>query len=207
MFEQDRGRFGGKVPEANESSQLKPFILHALSRAGTAKGDELLQAYDMMKREYPPDKDLLAPYEKFADYALNAYSKHKLQIFQEQLAHVREHVDKARTAYELACYRSREDSPEKKKKKRSKEQKDSMLLASHLFSQQVAETDLIPNIDEVKASYAYKSSPTFGFTVAFRELCLIKAKASGIAPIVRLFDEAKSLSSKYIRAVVRMDID
>lgn len=186
---------------------IEPFILRALYRAGKTEGDALLEQYDKIGQDADrPDKDLKAPYSTFSEFALDAYTKGNFSGFSDQLKLVRDHVMKAREAFNEGCRKSREGSP-KKKQKRPKDQKDPMLVASQMFAEAVDGVFSIPNIDEVKASYAYHESPTFAFAVAFRELCLIKARASpgGIAPSIRAFDESKTVLTSYLRAVVGAD--
>jgi hypothetical protein len=202
VFEKDRAHFGKLIPDFDKSS--KPFVLHALYKAGKIEGEALLQEYDSIGQDDRQDKDLMAPYSKFSEFALEAYDKGKVTIYTDQLGLVRNHVAKARQAFNEACQKSRDGSPEKKQKRR-KDQKDPMLVVAHMFAEAVEGVFLIPNIDEVKASYAYHVSPVFAFAVAFRDLCLIKARASpgGIAPSIRAFDEAKTVSTSFLRAVTR----
>ena len=204
VFDKDRVKFGNPVPNFEESS--KPFILHALLRAGKNEGEKLLQEYDEIGQGVDrPDKDLKAPYNNCADFVNKAY-ENGFPIFSEQLGLVRKHVEKAQEAYKKACGKSKERSPQKKPKRRQ-DQKDPMVNASRMFAEEVEKVNLIPNIKEVKASYAYHLAPKFAFAMAFQDLCLIKARASpsGIAPSTRSFDEAKTVSSKYLRAVARVD--
>jgi hypothetical protein len=202
VFEKDRAQFGGTIPDCDDTS---PFILHALYRAGTLEGDKLLQEYDKKGQDADrPDKDLRAPYSRFAEFALNAHSEYS--AFLEQLNLIKAHVSEVREDYKNACRKSKEGSPGKKKKPRTV-QKDLMLAVCHKYAKAVEGISLIPNIDEVKASYAYHESPKFAFTVAFRDLCLIKARVGGIAPSTRAFDEAKTVSTRYLRAVAGVDTD
>jgi hypothetical protein len=208
VFDKDRALFGKQIPDPDKPSDS--FILHILHRTAKLEGEALLQEYDRLGQDAdPPDKDLRAPYNRFSDFALNAYTERKFSGFSDQLALVREHVSKARTAFNEACQKSRGNSPEKKKKWTRKDQKDPMLVASHMYAEAVKGVSLIPNIDEVKASCAYHESPTFAFAVAFRDLCHIKACASsgGIAPTIRAFDEAKTVSGPFLRAVACVDSD
>jgi hypothetical protein len=205
VFEKDRVQFGRPIPDFDKSS--KPFILHALHRAGKFEGEALLREYDRLGQDSDrSDKDLKAPYNKFSTFALDAFPT--FPGFSDQLELVRKHVLKARKAWSEACHKARERSPEKKQKYR-KDQKDPMLVVSQMYAEKIGNVFLIPNIDEIKASYAYHESPNFAFTVAFRELCLIKACASpgGVAPTIRALDEAKTVSPSYLRAVVHNDGD
>jgi hypothetical protein len=204
VFEKDRERFGRLIPGFDDTST--PFVLHALHKAGRLEGNKLLQEYDNMGQENDrPDKDLKAPYNKFFDFALNAREEGKYSAFLDQLQLVRARVSEVRQDYNNACKKSSERSPGNKKRRTG--QKDMMLAVCHKYAKAVEGVFLIQNIDEVKASYAYHESPNFAFTVAFRELCLIKARVRGIAPSTRAFDEAKTVSASYLRAVACIDID
>ena len=207
VFEKDRNKLGGTIPEFDESS--KPFILHSLRRAGKFEGDKLLQEYDKIGQDLDrPDKALLAPYDEWASFVNKVFDV-GIPQFSEQLRLIRDHVGEAHKKYLNACGKTSKEGSSKKKKKRRQEPKDTMLAASIKFAEEVQDVDLIPkmNIGEVKASYAYKLSPSFAFAVAFNDLCTIKARASrgGIAPSTRAFDEAKTVSATYLRTVARVD--
>jgi hypothetical protein len=113
-----------------------------------------------------------------------------------------------------ACAKSRaknsaQSSPTKSKKKvkRKADQDDLMLPSSRAYVQPLEDIYLTPNLNQVKASYAYKLSSSFGFSVAFQELCSIKASNSpnGHAPNLRIFDEAKTFSASFLRALNRCE--
>ncbi|KAG5340191.1 hypothetical protein C0989_002655 [Termitomyces sp. Mn162] len=218
IFEQDQKQFSKPIPEFQMSDVEKPYIFHTLQRAGRAAGDELLCEYDKMEgaTQVAGDKVLLQPYDLAANRAMELYGQSKNPgrlTLCEELKRIRDCVDKAHNAYqEVMTKLARESgSASPKKKTTSKSRKiqrktDPMAHVYELYNCQVEDVFFFQNVDEIKASYAYKRKHRFGFDVAFRELCTMKAKASihGIAPTIRSFDEAKAITSTYVRAATRL---
>ncbi|KAH0591428.1 hypothetical protein H2248_001505 [Termitomyces sp. 'cryptogamus'] len=218
IFEQDQKQFSKPIPEFQMSDVEKPYIFHTLQRAGRAAGDEFLCEYDKMEgaTQVAGDKVLLQPYDLAANRAMELYGQSKNPgrlTLCEELKRIRDCVDKAHNAYqEVMTKLAREsESASPKKKTTSKSRKiqrktDPMAHVYELYNCQVEDVFFFQNVDEIKASYAYKRKHRFGFDVAFRELCTMKAKASihGIAPTIRSFDEAKAITSTYVRAATRL---
>lgn len=215
IYESDQKLFGGEVPTTSEDaleSEKKPFIFHALHAAGKAAADKLLVDYDDIPGEGADakDADLKRPYTIAAEHALRVYQSSKSRILTDEMARIRDPVDNAYQAYCNALDQAnREEAKRFSKKKPKKKGSDPMLLAAHLYAEEVTEVILIQNVKEIKASYAYHCSPAFAFSVAFQDLCLIKAQAApgGVAPSIRSFDEAKSIPSTYTRAMARLTTD
>ncbi|KAF8167315.1 RNA dependent RNA polymerase-domain-containing protein [Crassisporium funariophilum] len=214
VFEQDRKKFGFSLKgDPNQSNGLD--ILADLKVAGDAKGQELISRYDsttLHNRFQWGDADLKKPYATSADYALKAFDR-KVAAFSEELATIKTHVD---AAYKLYCdavarssRKATQESPSKsgRNTRPKADQEDLMLVAARKYAEPIVGLFLTPNVDQVKASYAYTLKPPFGFSVAFQELCHIKAVASstGQAPTLRVFDEAKTLSASFLRALTRCE--
>ncbi|GLB43650.1 putative RNA-dependent RNA polymerase [Lyophyllum shimeji] len=223
VFEKDRARFGYPVPETQQGNSRR-FIFHTLRSVCKAASDALLRDYDILgspSSRDVKDGDLIQPYETINDHALRYYENHTNEhrrLLTDELVRIRAVVEVARDAYSDALSRlgaakekaDQSGSPTKKtSKKKSQREADPFLRASKLFDQDVPDVFLIQNIREIKASYAYTLYPPFAFSVAFRDLCVIKAQASagGIAPIIRSFDQAKTIPSTYIKAVARLTAD
>ena len=217
LFERDRYRYGG---QGNKSVPVLP-ILRALQEAGKKKEAELLKKYDMEekswdgKRKSAPwdDVDLLKPLREMEKCAQEA-SRQGWEGMKDQLQKVKNHVDFAEEKWLLglkATYEKRDSQSQEswgggKKKfgaKRS-DQDDLALEAARMYAESIPDVFLPQDLVEgVKASYAFQRRPTFAFSVAFRDLCLIKARASpgGCAPSSRVFDEGKTISSSFLRAM------
>ena len=174
-----------------------------------------MSRYDQLAgtEELNRDPDLLRPYNTAADHALDVLDQTKNHVLTDELKVIRKHVEKAEQAWGrvVAQQRAKKEelvSPRKKRVKRQRSEPDPMVLVTQMYAEDLPPNSviLLQNIREIKASYAYQLKASFGFAVAFRDLCMIKAHASkgGIAPIVRSFDEAKSIPASYTRAVTRV---
>lgn len=216
VFQRDQKDFGGQVPEQHvgkRSKRHQPFVLHAMVEAGNRIEKQLLKEYDDgAQHQERSDSDLARPYDLASTYAQAASDNDQIPHFMDELALIKKHVDQAYEEWIDACHalkreKGKEDLMDKKPKPKKKKGEDVMLRASQIYAEDVGGVRLTPNVGELKASYAYKRSSSFGFSVAFQELCLIKAKASsgGIAPTIRLFDEVKIVSSSCLRVLAKVD--
>ncbi|KAG6878032.1 hypothetical protein C0993_000572 [Termitomyces sp. T159_Od127] len=220
IFERDQKQFGKSIPDFLPSRAGKPYIFHTLHRAGKAAGDELLREYDELKRETHDLKEnvLLQPYNAAANRVIQLYDESKKSTLAEErysmlageIKRIKECVNVAHLAHKRVLAelkRVESSSPTKKPrgKKSYQRKSDPMTHVYELYDRQVDDVFFFQNVDEIKASFAYQLDLRFGFDVAFRELCIMKAKASpqGIAPTTRSFDEAKAISSTYVKAVTR----
>jgi len=216
IFEEDQRHFGGDIPETSkEFSPLEapPFIFHSLHTAGQLTANDLMSQYDQLAgvEELNRDPDLVQPYKTVSEHALKVFDETKNRVLTNEMDAIRAHVNKAEKAWGkvVAAQRSKKEAlatPRKKRVKRS--EPDPMVRVAQMYAEDLPPGEVIffQNIREIKASYAYRLTPSFGFAVAFQDLCVIKAQASkgGIAPIVRSFDEAKSIPSAYTRALTRV---
>lgn len=204
----------GNTSAANLEAPRSKDILDILRKAGQRKGGELLKRYESIEAKASQDKDLSLPYDTAIDYSHKAFDR-GVDIFSKEIKNIRDHVDAAHKMWAKAVSSSKgaQESPTKpakntKRKSSKKTDGDDVSLASaRAYAQPLEDLCLTPNLEEVKASYAYKISQSFGFSVAFQELCRIKARASpgGHAPNLRIFDEAKSFSSSFLRALNRCE--
>ncbi|KAF9471940.1 hypothetical protein BDN70DRAFT_868854 [Pholiota conissans] len=193
----------------------RPFsqdILALLKAAGDEKGAELLGRYKANQWTRTTDPHLKQPYATAIEYAIKA-KENGIPLFEDELRRIRAHVDSAYHMWNKACDNSRDAkdlfSPTKSYKKpfastKAKAQAEAeKLAASQAYAQPIDNIVLTTNLDQVKASYAYTLSAYFGFTVAFQQCLLIKAINSpgGLAPNLRIFDDAKVISSSFMRAL------
>lgn len=91
--------------------------------------------------------------------------------------------------------------------KSKSDQADDMYKAAKMFGEPVEGIRVyLANIEEMKAScavYSQNAQSAFPWSVAFKGLCTIKAKACGIAPAVRQIDECKGMSSSVAKILAK----
>lgn len=192
----------------NLDSKSSPDILTRLKVAGEKKGEELLGQQGPKPDEFKnPDADLKAPYEAAASHANEVFDLTKSKDLTDEMSLIRKHVNSAKETYcrATAAHNHQEQSPTKSKKgfRIKSDQEDLALKAAREYAEPIENILLTRNVEEVKASYAYQISINFAFSVAFTQLCLIKACASreGIAPCLRIFDEGKSFTPLFMRTL------
>ncbi|CAA7264868.1 unnamed protein product [Cyclocybe aegerita] len=209
IFKKDMSRFGNLSRLGTSSSD----ILSILKAAGERKGEELKQKFmaqsgdgDASRGSGGTDKDLLKPYD-----VISAFSLHKVDgktsDYWHELNRIRDHVKIAENTWLDAC-KNNQESPAKGGKRNKKAEKEEMMLeASRRYADPIDGIKLIPNVEQVKASYAYTVRRNFAFSVAFNELCHIKALASpgGQIPTLRMFAEAQGFNSSYMRAATHFE--
>ncbi|KAF9011305.1 RNA dependent RNA polymerase-domain-containing protein [Cyathus striatus] len=146
------------------------------------------------------DKDIKKPYDTFMELARSALDVHKFKGFYNEFDLIKQRV---KAAFEFSC------NSVKKKVKQSKKSDDFMVAAAREFNAEIHGITLITNVKELKASYAYQLSRSFAFTVAFNELCAIKARCSpgGMVASCRIYDELKTISSSSLRALAKSGDD
>ncbi|KAG6856768.1 hypothetical protein H0H87_000946 [Tephrocybe sp. NHM501043] len=218
IFEDDQKQFGQTIPNYKSNEANTRYILHTLQRVGKETGDELLAKYDDLTRTPTEIKDnvLKQPYATAIDWAHREYDTQPnpwRKMLVDDLACIRSVVDTAYDTYrevmkELAVKNKDMSSPVKKqtKPKNLQRKPDPKAKVHELYGRKVEGVKFFPNIEELKASYAYTLDSNFGFTVAFRRLCTMKAEYSrdGLAPITRTFDEAKTIPSNFTKTVTRL---
>lgn len=139
-------------------------------------------------------------------HAIEVFKRKNKRDFTDELDLIRKHVDLANITFKKAISKKDQDSPSKSKKgfQIKSDQEDLTLKAAREYAEPIENILLTRNVEEVKASYAYRLNINFAFSVAFNELCLIKARASpeGIAPSLRIFDEGKSFTPSFLRTLL-----
>ncbi|KAJ3861553.1 RNA dependent RNA polymerase-domain-containing protein [Lentinula novae-zelandiae] len=176
-----------------------------LPASSSEKSDVLLEPYRMAQRLCKVGCIPVDAATKIAETVGTSElgAKNVTQILLEarrlDLDLIEKHVDRAFHKFCSIAGTTKDFDDEKKKKKGKSSQSDVMAPAIALFAQEIRGlTSTLPNIDQVKASYAYSKGKTvnFGKTVAFRTLCEIQVAASseGGAPCFRLLDQVKSIS-------------
>ncbi|KAG6907475.1 hypothetical protein DXG01_008811 [Tephrocybe rancida] len=220
IFEKDQKKFGHEIDRTSQRKDNIRYIFHTLQDAGKAFGEELLCEYEALtgstgSTKDVSDKALLQPYDSAANKAnkmIDESDNRDRRVLSEELDRIRKVVDNAHVAYKEALRKLKAHDPVTPSKKSAKAKShqrgkpDPKAQACDKYDDEVKDIVFFQNIEAIKASYAYKLDPGFGFTVAFRDLCTIKASTSphGIAPTIRSFDEAKHIPSTYIKAVDRL---
>lgn len=209
LYRKDLRHFGPK------SGLAENGILATLKSAGEKKGIELQRKYTdlgTIDKWAATDEVLRAPIINVDTTALK-YSARGFKDYAAEKVRIECHVKMAYDEYwkTMNAYMTNKDSQKSpiKSSKKSREKKDLMLQCSKMFAEAIPEIELIQNVEEVKASCAYVMNPKFAFHVAFRRLCLLKAesKPGGLAPSLRIFDEAKKVSSRTLKALEWADDD
>ncbi|KAF5383489.1 hypothetical protein D9757_006099 [Collybiopsis confluens] len=177
-------------------------------KKSTEKSNILLQSYRKAQQRYlttviPPDAAM-----HLADYVsrpedLGHIGKSLQLAYRSDLHLIEKHVDKAYHLFakklgslnEEANFNNGSQVNSKEKKPRKRLMEDVVLsYASDIRGL----TGIIPDIEHVKASYAYEKGKSYKFAelVAFRSLCEIQVAAlsEGGAPCSRILDQTKSIS-------------
>ena len=194
---------------------LGPFILDTLLRFGAQLANQHLVNFDRLLEtvDQRKDDDLLQPY-KVATAIASQTSAAKYDGYSLELEAIKSHVEAVFGLWTVAASSGSQDaSPYKsptKKRDPAKTKSDPWREVSRAYAKGPTNSrmSIIPNIDAVKASYAYTfHTPKFAFSVAFKDLCSIKARASQDLPITREFAEAMSIVPSFLRALGQCESD
>lgn len=212
VFQLDHRQYSSPLPTSFDSTPRDPdvvcakrspglprFILESLANVGEKQYKEYLNRFykispaGIEERE-TRDAQLLKPYDDALRIAKTAASGN-FSVILTELEMVKAHVVQAKDKWGMAV--------------RQKDNEKLLLEISSFYADHPS-TTLIPNIEEVKASYAYhlcNGRPYFAFSIAFVDICAIKARASpsGDAPSLKRFDQVKSISAAAVRVLTMAD--
>ena len=171
-----------------------------------------MERYKKTLEDSPPqnDADLLHPYNDAAAEAVPAYKEEPQPEMELRL--IRSHVEAAYALFLQAWskYKIKKESATSSFTNNARIQKrarkDIMLAATRLYAQPIDGIKVFRyRVEQLKASYAYQRSDDFAFTVAFQELCNMKARTcvGGNVATLRVFDEAKAYGASYMRVLAR----
>ncbi|KAF8555107.1 hypothetical protein OG21DRAFT_1411391 [Imleria badia] len=200
VFEQDKQRWGrAKIPwytsKLEEGKNVKNsteklvykhpsgFILDALVEEGEKLRDEFLKIYASrrpMVQSGEGDEDLSRPW-KIAKAKADKARSQGILGFSENLADIQSHVEKARGEYQRAGVKSQADP-------QAYDKAASFFANPPAFRGFVFFSD--DDVQILKASFASTLSLTFAFSVAFRVLCAIEARAVGNISITHQFAQS-----------------
>lgn len=200
----------GKTPSGaimRRDRSLPPFILDELLAAGVELQRIHLDRYQGLwvgRGDIEiQDPQLLEPYRSAQALA------YQVPLIREDLDIITQHVDDCQQVWRTIWYQDERlasfETPAKTKEKNK--------LNRSKLAKIIQKFDTVPEgvnilrtlnaFDAIKASYAYTRSTKFGYSVAMKHLCDIKAQASGFTPFVTSFAETMSMSSAAARILER----
>lgn len=187
---------------------LGTFVLDDLVKFGGEVATEHMRAIDTLKENvvsfYHRDKDLLRPKHEAEEAAKKAAADNYLRLSNE-LRIIEDHVQAAYKLWNAALHVSPSKSKSPKKQKKAGCSEDPWRKAARMYAEGPSSPPIgliTANLDAVKASFAYALTPKFAMSVAHKEICAIKARASGTdLPMTREFGETMSIGSSFVRAL------
>lgn len=216
IFEQDQKKFRHPyeyrdinltgdfwLPKAASTLTADPssdaYILRKLHDRAREVGESFMKIFQTSPGE-KLDVQLIGPYEAANKFADDVFVKSGLDFFEDDLNKIRQHVSKAFQEWSIVTR-----LPSSKQKEKDSAGLDRYRRVAMLFAEPVMGITVTPNVEEIKASFAYFKYPRrmFAVSVAFRQLCEIKARAStgGMVPCTTDIDEMKAVSAACIRAL------
>ncbi|KAG2107049.1 RNA dependent RNA polymerase-domain-containing protein [Suillus discolor] len=219
VFEADRKFCGKRKPyymaaleqniEGQEVSKRKgstPYILDALVDEGRRLRDDFLKHYSVLRSSSTntADRDLASPYLSTSRRATQA-SHNGFQILQDNLNAVKVHVQRVHGEWQVAVALQ-------KKASEGKGSPDPRTRAIQKTAQHFARRpEVLSFSDEelkiIMASYAYNLSGAFGFSVAFADLCAIKARVQSGVLFADRFAEVMCIPNNVLRALSQAQDD
>lgn len=216
IFEQDRKQWGANKPwytwkleqgksgkEGNENSCFKrsdpPFILDVLVEEGERLREKVLQEYKTRHQDnhFEEDQDLSKPWNTAKAKATQAKSNGTKGLW-ENLEDINSHVDEAWKGYQRAVAIYQHIPPEGSQSKEGLfERVTSSFAKTPSFRGFIFYSD--DDIQTLKASLAAIKSLRFAFSVAFRDLCAIKARAAGNVATTSQFAQCFSIPNVVLR--------
>jgi RNA-dependent RNA polymerase len=220
VFEEDRKSCGNRKPyymvaleqstaEGQTVSKRKgstPYILDALVDEGRRLRDDFLKQYSVLRSSSTntTDHDLTSPYFSASRRATQA-SHAGFNVLQDNLNTIKGHVKRAHGDW-LAAIALQKKAPE------GRGSLDPRSTAIQRSVQQFAQRPEVLCFSEedlkiIMASCAYNLNSSFGFSVAFTELCAIKARAQGAVLFADRFAEVMCIPSNILRALSQAQDD
>lgn len=188
-----------------------PFILDDLVDEGNRLRDEFVEKYSSLRslspRALDHDTHLTSPYTS-ASYRATQAMLVGFQGLQVNLTVAKTHVEKAYQDWLCAiAIQKSVSSP-----RRSSDPKEQQILkVARYFAQRPLFEDVLffseEEIKTIMASYAYTRNQSFGFSVAFRELCAIKARVQGGVPFEDKFAQVMNIPNNVLRALSQAQDD
>jgi len=194
-----------RPPIQRDNDTLGPFILDQLMEAGEEMRDMHLQElHDKYKddRDFRKDRDLLRPFQDAQAMAERMMEQGNYE-FSEELKLIATHVDEIYIAYKKSPVVRMSSALQRRNRGKPKVSESSTTEFARQFFEGPP-TFVTGDVRAVKASCAYtKCTATFAFAVAHRDLCAIKATASGDVPTTRLIAETMDIRPSFLRVLGR----
>ncbi|KAG9313859.1 RNA dependent RNA polymerase-domain-containing protein [Chiua virens] len=220
VFDSDMKHWGTKKPwyawrleqgkgKNNDQMQLlrqrdsQAFILDVLVAEGDNLRKEALEEYRRLKvHTMKEDQDLSRPWNEAKAKAKQAQDDHGISCFTENLDDIQTHVNNALGSFRRAVEIYKPDGTNGSASRDSQatvlfERVASLFAKPPSFRGFVFFSD--DDIRTLKASYASNLSLSFAFSVAFYDLCCIKAKATGNVAITHQFAQCVTVPSLVAR--------
>lgn len=194
-----------------------PFILDTLLSTGRTLKDEHLARYESLQTNPSAlkDQDLRKPVLDARSFA-RKFAELGFPQLSSELHQIEEHVAKHMHMWQEACGRAGSSSAAntpskfsstKSPQKLSRGRTDDFRQVTKSFAEMPSPPllSLTGNVDAIKASFAYElhRNPNFALSMAFKDLCDIKAKSAGSAALTRAFADAMSTTSSGMRILQR----
>lgn len=220
VFEQDKQQWGAKKPwyvwkleqrkntkNTSQKPVLKreasPFILDVLVEEGDRLRKEVLSNYRRLKvHPSEEDQDLSRPWNAAKAKAAQAKMQGVLG-FAENLEDIKAHVEEAWEMYLKAVAISKGPAADQPSLKEGVYDRVASFFAKPpLFQGFVFFSD--DDVQILKASLASTKSLKFGFSVAFRDLCAIKARAAGNIAMTHQFAQCITVPNIVARTLTQV---
>ncbi|KAG1757774.1 RNA dependent RNA polymerase-domain-containing protein [Suillus lakei] len=190
---------------------LPPFILDVLVDEGNRLRDEFLKKYLSLRSSSPRildhDAHLTSPYISASRRATQAVHV-GFQGLQGNLAVAKEHVDKAYQDWLRAVMMQKSASSIRGSSDLKEQQ---IRKAVQYFAQRPLFQDVLffseEELKTIMASYAYTRNQSFGFSVAFTELCAIKARVQGGVLFEDKFAQVMNIPNNVLRVLSQAQDD
>ena len=194
-LENAKGGKGNSSKNGVLQRKSKEFVLDALVEEGEKLKEETLQKYRLKAQEIQTgeDEDLSKPWNAAKAKAAQARAQN-ISGFSDNLEDIRAHVEKAQREFQRAVARGSNVQGSKDNhfdKVASGFAKPPTFRGFVFFSDE--------DVQILKASLASTMSLRFAFSVAFRDLCAIKARAAGNVAITHQFAQCITIPNKVAR--------
>lgn len=194
---------------ARDATSLGEFVFDHLEKQGKILYFEHLAAFEKLSEGKHQHKDpiLLKPYRDAKIYASIAKQKFHSDYFELELKDLETFIKTIYTSWNPkgTSMSSPTKASSSKQQKSNESSRPQMMESARKYAESPPNQSefLTPDFKLVKASCAYEiGSELFSFTVAFRDLCEIKAKASGsYVPTIRAMSESMSIQGSFVRVL------
>ncbi|KAI6120941.1 RNA dependent RNA polymerase-domain-containing protein [Pisolithus croceorrhizus] len=192
----------GEKKKSHMVRRKTPFILDALVEYGQALKQKHLKDYQQhwnSQEDEEADEDLAGCWKAARNRADQAKAKN-LTIFSSNMEDIEMHVQGVWEDYLRVTAAKKEIS-------KPGSSSDAYTELACRFSQKpnfrMFQAFSDGDVHLIKASFAAKRSLSFAFSVAFKDLCSIKAQASGSVVFTHLFAESMSIPKKVVQTLSR----